>query len=817
MPTELIVRLLAGRIKHHLTASLLAVGEDSSPTIDHTQHPGPKALLTGDRSYLVSIPEPVSEPIYNALKLNLGKSVHVIFPGRKPVRRRLTQIAGFEPETALPALPGSAPPTAVDLREGRSTETPLWLWPDGTFHTHAPGTNSPAAHAAPSAQNDLLQHHQALISAARWISSRRQSTFECLFPQSAFHPDKSARPERLSAPQAQGLLLQCIQALRTASPSGEPAARDPKAAAQIRSATLTILSHLVATVLRDASFRPIADQAAEQIFSLIEAEQNHPASIPSMPALRAHAISLLQMRGPALSPAHAKQARALVQSLLRQSPPYDELQGPYRFAMCSAWDFHEGECDILVNTYGFRPVPTPPDAPPAPAGEQYHVFEAPFKSPSGQPILIFARTALPQNENIEMGQSYFIGILINRHAQLGAYDMRAAKEHIQQQGYKLMMNSQCAGLTTRFTMTRLFPDADIYSSWDSTYFRTSQDEEKKVIASEGVDCFIALLQGMSQKESHAELEARIRKAQWHHAAADAISNYVQFVGPSNPIVVKRFSDINQDGRADFYDGFLDFYLSDIAEDIYSSLKPKDPGVHASQIGGKAADGLNWAAGSLNRVAQYSDVWSMLPGESELLYVYQSAGFYNAIDLPSDIPLGKNPVPADIGRLPAVCRYQKSPHSASGLLCEVMFHGHLSHSAKELKRLLCAAEAFWRAVDLGHLPERSVLSTRIGQRAALLLTLAGLLEFPADQNFIDGLWSMALSALNFPDISRSTVRACITDEDHDASNYYGSVRGVRQLIGRPGAPGALENADALVYERLKSEDPRIGRANELVLP
>lgn len=100
--------------------------------------------------------------------------------------------------------------------------------------------------------------------------------------------------------------------------------------------------------------------------------------------------------------------------------------------------------------------------------------------------------------------------------------------------------------------------------------------------------------------------------------------------------------------------------------------------------------------------------------------------------------------------------------------------------------LCAADALWRAVDLGYMPKQGALATPLGQRAALLLTLsAGLLEFPADQNFIDVLWGMALAALNLPDQGASCASASrrrITD----ASNYYGSVRGVGQLIGEGGA-------------------------------
>ena len=111
-----------------------------------------------------------------------------------------------------------------------------------------------------------------------------------------------------------------------------------------------------------------------------------------------------------------------------------------------------------------------------------------------------------------------------------------------------------------------------------------------------------------------------------------------------------------------------------------------------------------------------------------------------------------------------------------------------------------------------------MATPLGRRAALLLTLAGLLEYPADQNAIDGLWAMALKALNFPDISRSVVRGCITQEDHDASNYYGSRRGIRQLIGKGEADttGDLARADPAAFARLSDPDPTIGRALPLAV-
>ncbi len=681
----------------------------------------------------------------------------------------------------------------LDLTAGRRGAPPLWLGADGAFRAEpGPTPESPAPEG--------LEAATALVRAARWISTRRTLTFERLFPESPFHPDAPVRTERLDESQARGLLRQVRLALDAAAVDGSAALADPDVVAQVRSACVTILAHVIATVRRDPTFRPHADVAATWIFEVIEREVGPSAR----PALRAHAIQLLQLRGPHLGAADKARAGDLVRGLVRAAPPYDALVGPWRFAMCSAWDFHEGECEVLTGRHGFHEVV---DASPVEGmlSRRYRVLEAPFRTPAGEPIQVWARSASPSDENEEMGVEAFVGVLVNRHAQLGSFDMRASLTRVVQRGYKLMINGQCAGLTTRFAIARLFPDADIYSSWDSTYFRTT---EGKVSASEAVDCFVAVLRGMSAGEEHVGLARRAKQAQWYHEQ-QALPEFAQFVGPSHPSVVARYTDVNHDGKADLYDGFLDLDLHAIAEDVRASLVPRDPGYSASQIGGDAARGLNWAAGSLNRVTQYSDLWDGLPGRAELFYIFQSAGFYSHHEPPADLPPRFHR--SEPGEQPASCRYTRTPDTQAGLSGDVMFHSWLAHAGMELKRLLVAAEAFWAAVDAGHLPSSGPLATPEGRRGMLLLTLAGLLEFPADQNYIDALWGQALGALNLPDVSRTAVRACLTDADHDAGHYYGSVRGLRQLLGAAGSKGALAAADPLADARLRDPDPSIGRA------
>lgn len=823
-PSTLILRCPAELGIGELAATLIDSGEDAAGTFAAHRHlSGSHLLLTGDRDYYVVLSQRATPAQVTTLGAAVGKWLTVVFAGRTPVRRRIAAFASVADQAAVsageeaestpaPPEPPAAPARALDLNAGREGAAPLFLLPAGEFADSASA-------AAPQGMAAL----PTLVTAARWISTRRTSTFECLFPPSAFHPEQAPRSERLSVAQAERLLTQVQGALDAATVGGEAAAQDPLAAAQLRSAGLTVLSHIVATLRKDPSWKDVASAAAESIFRLIDREQGHPTA---RPALRAHAIQLLQMRGPALSPAQRERAATLLKSLIRQAPPYDELKHIWRFAMCSAWDFHEGECEILISRFKFKEIAAPSDLPklPLPAS-RYRILQAPFPNPAGLPIQVFARSASPSDENLEMASAEFVGVLINRHAQLGAFDMQASSIDVHQVGYKLMMNSQCAGLTTRFAIAKMFPEADIYSSWDSTFFRTDS-RSGKVSDSEGLDCFVALLQGMRRGETHEQLAERMQGEQWRHEQSSD-PRFMQFVGPSHPLVVARYSDVNQDGRADYYDGFLDFTLREIKSDLENAATPRDPGAAASQIGGDAAKGLGWAAGSLNRVTQYSDLWRELPGESELFYIFSAGGFFSHREPPLDVPIVRSgtasPVTVDLGRLPAVCRYLQAKDAADsslgedGLRVDVMFHSYLSHAPWELKRLLVAAEAHRRALDLGILPARGALSTPLGQRGALLLTLAGLLEFPADQNRIDGLWSTALRLLNLPSISRSLVRGCINEADHDASNYYGSLRGLAQLVGDGrGSGGDLQRADPAAYAKLASNDPTVGRALPLTV-
>src|SRR5262249_30687436 len=158
----------------------------------------------------------------------------------------------------------------------------------------------------------------ALITAARWVSARRTSTFERLFPPDPLQPDEPARTERLSVAQAGNLLIQLRGALTAAAVGSDAARRDGLAAPEVRSAPPPAPAPPPPPGRSASDPRPRAAAAPPQLFRLADGERA--ADPTARPALRAHVIFLLQIRGPALKPGDKSHALTLLRTLTRGRP-----------------------------------------------------------------------------------------------------------------------------------------------------------------------------------------------------------------------------------------------------------------------------------------------------------------------------------------------------------------------------------------------------------------------------------------------------------------------------------------------------------------
>ena len=157
----------------------------------------------------------------------------------------------------------------------------------------------------------------------------------------------------------------------------------------------------------------------------------------------------------------------------------------------------------------------------AAGASSYRAFEAPFKTPAGDPIRVFARSrAAPTTRTSRWASPSSSGLLINRHAQLGV--VRPPRGRGEGAAARLQADDELAVRGPHHALRDLAPvprrrhllvvGLDVFPHRGR---RTG-----KVTASEGLDCFVAVLQGMSRAARRTRSStARIRRAQWHHAQA----------------------------------------------------------------------------------------------------------------------------------------------------------------------------------------------------------------------------------------------------------------------------------------------------------
>lgn len=723
---------------------------------------GACVLLDGDPRYVVALDALDAHGAELAAQL-AGRVVLATVHGRAPLRRRVARV--------YVAAAEAVEPEPVNLTTHVDGARPLWLLSDGRF--------SLRRDVAP----DVTELADALGEAARWVSTRRAETFERLFVDDVFHPERPTSRARLTAAQAEGMLRQLDEALAHAAVGAELARESPLDAAQLRASALTVLVHLAATGPRLPDLADAASRATRRVFGLVDAEQGDPTAFAS---LRAHAALSLARRGAALGAADLARVRRMLRAMLRASPPYGQLRGPWRFALCADAELHDAGCRAL-EAAGFTAVA-------APASDGYQVYEAPFRTPDRRPVQVWARVAQGPDAPHELGAEGFVGVFAHRAATLGLFDLRAATAAAPPRGYKLFVTTQSAGLASRVALSRQLPDVDVYASWDATLTRAARGA---VTQCEGVDCFVALLKCMSRQGTHDDISRAIRRAQWDHRHSP-LPDFVQLLGPSHPRVAARFHDVDREGRAEVYDGVLELAPRRVADEVRAWSTPR-----VGAVTDEAARALAWAAASMGRVVLHSDLWARGDGDPDAELRFEPAGFYDAASPPGDVDgLQRHEVAA---RLPALCRVTRD---GEALRVEVMLHAQLAHAGRAYVRLLVAAEAMNRLFDLGAVGREAPLNTPEGRRVSLLLTLSGLLEFPADQNRLDALWSAALTALNLPPLSRSLVRSCVTEVDHAAAMHHGSARGARQLLA------ALADADPVAWDALQRRDPKVGRATML---
>ena len=142
----------------------------------------------------------------------------------------------------------------------------------------------------------------------------------------------------------------------------------------------------------------------------------------------------------------------------------------------------------------------------------------------------------------------------------------------------------------------------------------------------------------------------------------------------------------------------------------------------------------------------------------------------------------------------------------------MFHSHLSHAAPELKRLLlCSGSHAPRTGSGNAAAGKDRWQHSLPSAVPCFLLLQDCLSSPPTRTSSTdcGAWRSSSQPAEHFTITRSRLHHRCRSQRIEL--LCGSRRGLLQLLGDGTTDGALKKSDPLAYERLRSDDPSIGRA------
>ncbi|EFK95223.1 conserved hypothetical protein, partial [sediment metagenome] len=152
------------------------------------------------------------------------------------------------------------------------------------------------------------------------------------------------------------------------------------------------------------------------------------------------------------------------------------------------------------------------------------------------------------------------------HSDIGRNIRNSMANAQDQQGAKLLFIDLCSGKDGLFRMRDRYPDAQVVTTFDSSYYGWGE--------AEGGRAFNAMLEGIAARSDWKALDEAMKGVVgWGHALD---RNYLT---PIQTLVRRRLLDTDHDGQADVLDRLVDFNLMKpemSTENEFSPVKPNHP-------------------------------------------------------------------------------------------------------------------------------------------------------------------------------------------------------------------------------------------------
>ncbi len=564
----------------------------------------------------------------------------------------------------------------------------------------------------------------------------------------------------LTLEQKENLFNQLQQAVKMGREGAE--GLDQTQQLQLRSSAATLLLHLAESMKSSGAEGDLKARVESAYIDFAKNEDNR--------ILKDSMIYNLKMSADSgkLTRSAAVEAKELFSEIAPTSPPYDDWFKDGNNTINIAWytgegpeGFYRGTVEMLKKQ-GFKPEGPEKEGGPV-------VYSKTIRNSRGEEITFRIRVK-EYNRDIfdEMDNPEFHIVGYDGHSNIGRtirYALERAPDEAANK--KLIFYGLCAGKDNIFRVREKYPDAQIMTTHNSSYFRTSKgpDGKSRMVESENFNALMQVINGIAEKKDWKAIRSDIKNKAipWYWKNYHALPGGMNYITPIDTNIRRMALDSDFDGQADPIDKLVNFNTFSVREDTRAEFEPVDPGVPADQLDGTK---IHTAAASLNTAVLYNPLTKPYNDTGRVI----GGGFFEGT--PDD----------------PIVKFEKSELNGEPVWI-LKVNKHYAHMSEEALRAVASFEwneqiyrenpelysKRWR----NELPWSERSNPTAADRKLMGLTLA---TFSLAYDMKDAyfgphrrdreIWDNLLEYYNLPDLNYRDIYKLIYDEEHD---YSGSPK------------------------------------------
>jgi subtilisin-like proprotein convertase family protein/tellurite resistance protein len=371
-----------------------------------------------------------------------------------------------------------------------------------------------------------------------------------------------------------------------------PQGMTPVQALQMRSSLATVLLSLVEATGNSGGEKDLKEEAFAAYARALKAETNA--------VLRDSMVWGVARVADALPAGVRAQAKDIVEEIAPTSPPYDEWFANGNNTLNVSWktgsdeEFYPGTVELLKKQ-GFTAEGNEPPRGPA-------VYSKKVTNDQGVETTLRIHMGINRSDIFDpMDDKSFHIVGYDGHSNIGRNIPQSLRNAPDADGKKLIFYGLCAGKDNLSRVRDRFGDAQVLTTFNSSYFNTREDNGRKVMTrSENFNVLMELVHGAAHRRGWNELNDNIKNNAilypWHHP----MPGRTNYISPVHTDIRRKVLDTDHDGQADYLDKLVNFDTVKVNEDTAREFTAIDSTHPPEKLDGTvphlAAMALNTATG-----------------------------------------------------------------------------------------------------------------------------------------------------------------------------------------------------------------------------